>query len=327
MCDLEEQILKRNVPGKCSWWDKDSDEEGKSKRCNWLDPDASDPEQEMSEMDRQRRFVEAEVPDPIRRSVMANREKERARTGVKGVLADHAAYTDAVLADDKLQKEYREAALWRMAEGARYTSAPASAPSAVVNRDDDEEDEDDPILDDFLQQYRKQRLLELQSTSTLPVFGQIKEVCRKDFITEVDEVDPRCYVVVHVYEGYVKSCQLMNRHLEALARQKQSVKFLRMLSSEVDPDNGYDAVALPTIMIYRAKELVACLTRVTDDLGEAFTLADVEWLLQEQNVFEAIAVGKKEKAEAASQLKAVAYALGCSDSEGEPDDGCDYEDD
>lgn len=45
-------------------------------------------------------------------------------------------------------------------------------------------------------------------------------------------------------------------------------------------------MALPTLLLYRAGEVVGCMTRVTDDIGDNFTQEDVEWLLQEHDVFE-----------------------------------------
>lgn len=80
--------MKKNIPGKYTWWEKDSDEENGRARADWLDPDASDPEAEMTELEKQKKWIENDCPEPIRRTIMARQERERARTGVKGVLAD-----------------------------------------------------------------------------------------------------------------------------------------------------------------------------------------------------------------------------------------------
>lgn len=90
--DLEDKILKKNIPGKYTWWDKDSDEEGERARADWIDREASDPEAEMTELEKQKKWVDTDCPEPIRRTIMARQEKERARTGVKGVLADYDAW-------------------------------------------------------------------------------------------------------------------------------------------------------------------------------------------------------------------------------------------
>jgi hypothetical protein len=75
MTSLEDQILKKNIPGKYSWWDKDSDEEGEKARAEWFDPDASDPEKEMTELEKQKKWVDADCPEPVRRTIMARQEK------------------------------------------------------------------------------------------------------------------------------------------------------------------------------------------------------------------------------------------------------------
>lgn len=71
---------------------------------------------------------------------------------------------------------------------------------------------------------------------------------------------------------------------KVLASKHPTVKFLRLRSSAAD--SSYDPIALPTLLLYRAGEVIGCMTRVTDDIGESFTLDDVEWLLQEKDAFE-----------------------------------------
>lgn len=57
-----------------------------------MDREASDPETEMTDLEKQKKWVDNDCPEPIRRTIMARQEKERARTGVKGVLADFDAW-------------------------------------------------------------------------------------------------------------------------------------------------------------------------------------------------------------------------------------------
>ncbi|CAM9401516.1 unnamed protein product [Choristocarpus tenellus] len=178
--------------------------------------------------------------------------------------------------------------LQRMARGHRLeevaqegTMVGLSVEGGGDSSDDDNDDEN------FLQRYRERRLQQLKVSTGRPQFGQIREVERGDFVLAVDIEDPRTCVVVHLYEPYVAACVRMNRYLEVLACRKPLVKFLRMRSSAADGD--YDPVALPTLLLYRNREVVGCVTRVTDDLGEFFTQEDVEWLLQEHDVFETLA--------------------------------------
>ena len=42
-----------------------------------LDPDASDPEAEMTEMEKNKKWIDADCPEPVRRTIMARQEKVR----------------------------------------------------------------------------------------------------------------------------------------------------------------------------------------------------------------------------------------------------------
>jgi hypothetical protein len=75
MAGLEDKILKQNIPGKYTWWDKDSDEVGPGARAEWLDPDESDPEKEMTELEKQKKWVESDCPETVRRTIMARQAK------------------------------------------------------------------------------------------------------------------------------------------------------------------------------------------------------------------------------------------------------------
>ncbi|CAM9158594.1 unnamed protein product [Hapterophycus canaliculatus] len=334
--DIEDKILKKNIPGKYTWWEKDSDEEGAEARADWVDREASDPEKEMTEMEKQKKWVDNDCPEPIRRTIMARQEKERARTGVKGVLADFDAWKLSADAEDLIAKEYRAAMLKRMTEGHTIPGSAATNTAAASTGDSDEdEDEED---EGFLGSYRRRRLEQLKATAGKPQFGQIAEADRATFVSAVDTVDPRTNVVVHLYEPYIAACRRMNRFLEVrlvccleillcgfkgaawaevagddvhialalyryspltvvsftavsankvLAAKQPTVKFLRLRSSAAE-GGDYDPVALPTLLVYKAGEVVGCITRVTDDIGETFTQEDVEWLLQEHDVFEAV---------------------------------------
>lgn len=71
-----------------------------------MDREASDPEKEMTELEKQKKWVETECPEPIRRTIMAREEKERARTGVKGVLADFDAWKLSADAGERRAMRY-----------------------------------------------------------------------------------------------------------------------------------------------------------------------------------------------------------------------------
>lgn len=81
--------------------------------------------------------------------------QERARTGVKGVLGDHAAYVASVKADEALHKQARAAELQRMVGGTSAGGGMQFAPisnagNARDGAEDDDDDDDDPDLEDFM---------------------------------------------------------------------------------------------------------------------------------------------------------------------------------
>ena len=115
------------------------------------------------------------------------------------------------------------------------------------------------------------------------MFGEIKEVDKFAFVEEVDNVDNSIFVVVHLYEEYISACRLANKLLEQIARSQANVKFLRMQSTQAK--SNYDQIVLPALLIYKGGELVESLFRITDDIGDVFTLEGLEHLLGKYGIF------------------------------------------
>ena len=101
-----------------------------------------------------------------------------------------------------------------------------------MNRDDEpseDEDEDidvDNIADnEFFQQYRQQRMQELQQASRLPQYGSVIEV--EDPNKLLDEINNANYatpVVVHLWEDYEPKCRALNQCLAEAAAKLPHVK-------------------------------------------------------------------------------------------------------
>ena len=106
-----------------------------------------------------------------------------------------------------------------------------------------------------------------------------------EFVDEVDQADPRTFVVIHLYEDFVDHCRKLNIILDHLARKFEHVKFLKLKAIEARED--YDIVALPTVMLYKGGQLIEAMVRITDEVGTDFDLDDIEWMLQARDVFEA----------------------------------------
>ena len=55
-----------------------------------------------------------------------------------------------------------------------------------------------------------------------------------------------------------------------------------------------DDVALPMLVVYKSGEVEHCFARVHEEFSDTFTVADVEWLLENKGVFQLADGGEKE---------------------------------
>jgi hypothetical protein len=292
MADLEDHFFKQNVPGRWSSHEPRNDIR-KDEYNDDVVPDIDDNQTPQTEeealFEQAKQLSQADVPEPIRRSILAERMK-KSKTGVKGVLADYKAHKAMERAAQEAKVAFQDSVFKRIAEG--YKLSPEEAlliqqqkdaqKNANKQRDesddDDGSDEDDDDDEEFMKEFREKRLQEMMAKASQPVFSGCKDVDTNDFIEEVDQADPRTIVVVHLYEPSVQFCIRMNRFLEEISRSMPKIKFLRMKASQNEIE--VDRMTLPILNIYRAGEVVSVLAGIAAELGDFFTKEDVEWLLE-----------------------------------------------
>eukprot|EP00619_Florenciella_sp_RCC1007_P010333 CAMPEP_0205909152 /NCGR_PEP_ID=MMETSP1325-20131115/3679_1 /ASSEMBLY_ACC=CAM_ASM_000708 /TAXON_ID=236786 /ORGANISM="Florenciella sp., Strain RCC1007" /LENGTH=364 /DNA_ID=CAMNT_0053275423 /DNA_START=109 /DNA_END=1203 /DNA_ORIENTATION=+ len=298
---LEDKLLRKNIPGRYSHWDKDDDEEegNKNYRAEWVDQGegadesgaAGQPMNESERMDRDiadiQKKIEAGMPEAVAKTSYAH--QMGAKTGPKGVLNDYKEHKRIEAHNRQVDKMHREAVLHRMAYGATAQNTLSLAQEALdaeVAKAEAEaqEEAEAEAEEDFLKSFREARIRELQSASTQPVFGNIYEVTAHEYADAIDRCDPRVYVVVHIYEDFVKECGRMNRCMEELARSYTNVKFVRLRSSE--SPSPFDPVTLPTLCVYKAGDICNSFVRIQDTVGSNFSSDDIEWMLNQEGVFE-----------------------------------------
>mmetsp|Transcript_25700 Transcript_25700/g.24564 ORF Transcript_25700/g.24564 Transcript_25700/m.24564 type:complete len:299 (+) Transcript_25700:147-1043(+) len=284
--DLEDSILKQNVPGRWTTHGDRNDLRNEDNDDVCEVEEGAVPQTEDEALFEHAKYLNsADVPEPIRRGILNDRQM-KSKTGVKGVLADYKA----AVAMDKAQREatanYRQAVITRMTEGHKLSAEESvllmqEKSQQKPKRDDDnlnEEDEESDEDEEFLDSFREKRLLAMMEKSNKPVFGDIKEVGSADFLEEIDNEDPRVVVVVHLYEPSVQSCTRMNRFLEEMARTMSDIKFLRMHASSNEIE--LDRMTLPILNIYKAGNSVTVLAGIAEELGEYFVKEDAVWLLE-----------------------------------------------
>ena len=211
MADLEDKILKKNIPGKYTWWDKDSDEEDSASGS-----DGEGVAVGSDVMSRVQKWEEKEIPKPLQMAMLNNaRTTERGakHTGPKGVMEDYKQHKKQEELEYEISCQIKEALLQRIAEGAVMLPGESSISAAtqnaikkgIVRRDEldygnvqekekDEENEDD----EFIKSYRDSRLKQLKYSTTYPTYGSLREVDAIEYAEEIDNADPRVFVVVHM---------------------------------------------------------------------------------------------------------------------------------
>ncbi|GMI29938.1 hypothetical protein TrCOL_g6438 [Triparma columacea] len=296
MTDLEDKILKKNIPGKYTWWDKDSDEEN-----SLHDSDDDDYNKDSTtDMQKVQKWEEKEIPKPLQMAMLNNLRTEQRgakHTGVKGVMEDYKQAKKQAELDYEIECQYREAVIESITQGNALlpgeTSISAASQNAVsaarVRRDQADygngmakESDDIAEDDEFLRSYRDARLNQLRHAVTYPTYGQLREVDAFEYAELVDSIDQRSYLVVHMYEPYVPACKRINNMLEELARRMTWAQVVRLHCFKANPN--FDPIALPVIMLYRGGELVDNFVKVTDALPNDFKVDDLQWLLENAGV-------------------------------------------
>ena len=143
--------------------------------------------------------------------------------------------------------------------------------------DDLDSDGDD---DAFLLKYRQLRLQQMKQAAALPKFGRVTHCTPNEFVDAVDNADKRVFVVVHLFEERHILSRRMSDLLDQLAPQKPHVQFLRVDNSKC-PTPVHDD-ALPAFLCYRGGELLKSVVAAYKEIGNAFSIGEVEWLLDQQ---------------------------------------------
>lgn len=272
MADLEEKILKQNIPGKYSTWrgyESEDEESNSSDELQQAPLDHTTPTQQL--------------PDCCT-------DGQSAKTGVKGVLSDHKA----VKKFEKLKLEQEHAEQWdalkQATEGTTLQPGEQSISIAFQKSQkqqhdsDSDSDDSDFLDDDFLEAYKQQRIQQLQAQeNSIPRFGTVLELnSLLDFSNEIDDTDSSIFCIFHLYQDDVSCCRLMNEHLEHIARDLDYCRFFRLKASIVKED--FDHVGFPCVLVYKAGTEIANLTPITKSMEivdrNRFTAEDVKVVLQ-----------------------------------------------
>jgi len=109
-------------------------------------------------------------------------------------------------------------------------------------------------------------------------------------VDAIDKENKDVFVVVHLYQTYNRECVRLNSILQALAIKYPFVKFLKIVATEAKAD--YSDVGLPSLLVYKAGDLVQRWVPVTVKLGKTFESVDVEMLLARYKIIRNTSINK-----------------------------------
>ncbi|KAM9327146.1 phosducin [Gastrophryne carolinensis] len=134
-----------------------------------------------------------------------------------------------------------------------------------------------------LQKYRKQCMQDMhQRLSFGPKYGYLYELKSGDeFLDAIEKERKSATVIVHIFSDEIKACDSLNNCLTCLALEYPTVKFCKIKSADTGAGERFSKDVLPTILVYKAGELISNFINVTQNLNEDFFAGDVESFLNE----------------------------------------------
>eukprot|EP01133_Synstelium_polycarpum_P016757 gene16757-19923_t len=141
-----------------------------------------------------------------------------------------------------------------------------------------EDDEDEDVLENL----RKKRIAQMKEEALRNKFGELYHISEPSYKQEVTEAKGYI-VVVHLFKQGIPQCQLVNDHLQVLAKKFKATKFVKIRSEEAI--HNYPDRNLPTILVYAAGDIVGQVITLAKVGGDSVTSKDLEWALSRFGAF------------------------------------------
>ncbi|KAG0361758.1 hypothetical protein BGZ54_008983 [Gamsiella multidivaricata] len=221
-----------------------------------------------------------------------------ANTGPKGVIADQKYHH---------RQQLQERLSFQQAHNARML---ARAPTTTTYLQDmererqekkekgllDEDDGNDTIVVDadekaILERIRGNRLRDMTwatktgvagsaGLASKKVFGSLMEMNAAQYVSAIDTEKKDVTVIIHIYSERNAACKKLDGYLIQLAGRYATTKFIRIKAPEVD----FDEEVCPTVLVYRAGDLIANLVMITYELSEDYDDVELEELFTRYKV-------------------------------------------
>lgn len=134
-----------------------------------------------------------------------------------------------------------------------------------------------------LKKYRRQCMQEMHERLSFgPKFDCVFELESSEaFLKAIEKEHRLTLIIVHIYEDAVEGCEALNHCLNSLAVEYSSVKFCRIRASATGAGERFSDDVLPTVLVYKAGEMLGNFICVTKHLNQKFFATDVENFLNE----------------------------------------------
>ncbi|XP_020017436.1 phosducin [Castor canadensis] len=134
-----------------------------------------------------------------------------------------------------------------------------------------------------LRKYRRQCMQNMhQKLSFGPRYGFVYELeTGEQFLETIEKEQKITTIIVHIYEGGIKSCDAINSSLTCLAAEYPMVKFCKIKASNTGAGDRFSSDVLPTLLVYKGGELISNFISVAKQFAGEFFAGDVEAFLNE----------------------------------------------
>lgn len=144
---------------------------------------------------------------------------------------------------------------------------------------------EDNLEEKAFEKYRKDRMDEIREAARKPKFGQVIEISKQNFISEVNEAPKETFVIIHLYQDHIVHCGLIDECMVILARKFINHKFIKIQATRCI-ENFRDSDC-PSILIYKNSEMVKQLIACAGLLGGNKISPDtIEWVFAELKIWD-----------------------------------------
>ncbi|CAB1423694.1 unnamed protein product [Pleuronectes platessa] len=208
---------------------------------------------------------------------MSESDANVTHTGPKGVINDWRRFKLESMDQDNLPPAKKE--LLRQMSSAHTASDDPRSNARKMSVQEYEllKEEDEGCL----KKYRRRCMQEMHDKLSFgPKFEGVHDLDSGEAFLEVIEKEHHTtVVVVHIYKAGVKGCEELNSCLDCLATEYPTVKFCRIDAVSSGAGERFSDEVLPTLLVYKAGELLGNFLACMQHLSEEFFATDVEAFL------------------------------------------------